>query len=252
MRWPKTFLKDKNLEKKVEEYSREVIPSEIPGSFNETEMTSKICDYVGTYQLMYFHTYRKKVAEQVHNLNYRKPKVLGEIKEKMNKLEAELEKYGLEWDHIAKDCYNERVYKESKKSIRNYWMKLGLIHYSRIVNYVPGKVANFFINKSPPNEAPTWWDVLGTASYITLLTGETILFSMALGYWWAFMGSAMISGLVHAFSDLKREREMVEQEKDFIKRYKKVQEKKEIIKALKEEKEQIASFIKEHIRTDIF
>ncbi len=252
MRWPKTFLKDKNLEKKVEEYSREVVENEMPGNFNEEEMTSKICEYVSTYQLLYFHNYRSKIKEQVHNLNYRKPKVLGEIKDSMNKLEAELKKYNLEWEHIAKDCYNERVYKESKKSIRNYWMKIGLVYYSRIVNYIPGKVAKFFIDKSPPELAPTWWDAIGITSYVALLVGETLLFNMALGYWWLFMGSAMATGMVHVFSDMSREREMIEAEKDFIKRYEKVQGKKEIIKSLKEEKQHIAEFIKERIRTDIF
>jgi len=252
MRWPKTFLKDKNLEKKIEEYSQEVVENEMPGSYNEEEMTSKICDYVGTYQLLYFNTYRKKVREQVHDLNYRKPKLLGEIKDKMNNLEEELKKYNLEWDCIAKDCYNEKVYQESKKSIRSYWMRIGFVHYSKIVNYLPIKAAKFFIDRSPPELVPTWWDIIGGASYLTVLTGETILISMTLGYGWVFMISAMATGLVHGFSDLEREREMIKQEKDFIKRYKKVEAKKELIKSLREEKENISSFIKENIRTDIF
>jgi hypothetical protein len=252
MRWPKTFLKDKNLEKKVEEYSREVIEDEMPGNFNEEEMTSKICEYVGTYQLLYFHTYQNKIKEQVHDLNYRKPKILGEIKDSMNRLEAELEKYGLEWEHISKDSYNERTYKESKKSIRNYWMKIGFVYYSHVINYLPIKAAKFFIDKSPPELAPTWWDIAGAASYLALLVGETILFNMALGYWWLFTSSAITTGIIQGFSDMNREREMIESEKDFIKRYKKVQGKKEIIKSLKEEKHQIAEFIKERIKTDIF
>jgi hypothetical protein len=252
MRWPKTFLKDKNLEKKVEEYSREVVENEMPGNFNEEEMTTKICEYVDTYQLLYFHTYRNKVKEQVHDLNYRKPKILGEIKDSMDRLEAELEKYGLEWEHISKDSYNERTYKESKKSIRNYWMKIGFVYYGNVVNYLPIKAAKFFIEKSPPELAPTWWDIAGAASYITLLVGETILFNMALGYWWLFTSSAITTGIIYSFSDMEREREMIESEKDFIKRYKKVQEKKEIIKSLKEEKNQIAALIKERIKTDFF
>ncbi len=127
-----------------------------------------------------------------------------------------------------------------------------MVYYSSVVNYVPIKVAKFFINKSPPDLAPTWWDAIGVASYITLFVGETLLFNMVSSYWWLFMGSAMITGMVHSFSDMSREREMIESEKDFIKRYEKVREKKEIIKSLKEEKQQIAEFIKERIKTDIF
>lgn len=251
MRWPKTFLKDKNLEKKVEEYSREVVEDEMPGNFNEEEMTNKICEYVDT-QFLYFNSHRQRIKEQVHELNYKKPKILKEIKDNMNRLEAELKKHDIGWDCIVKNCYNERTYKESKKSIRNYWIKLGMVYYSSVINYIPGKVAKFFINKSPIALAPTRWDVIGAASYIALIIGETILFNMALGYWGLFLGSAILTGMPHAFSDMSREREMVESEKEFIKKYEKIRGKEETIKSLKEEKKQIAEIIKEHIQINLF
>ncbi len=252
MRLPKLFLKDKNLEEKVKEYSLEVKEGEIPGSFNEETMTDRVCKYAATYQLFFFQNYRKKIKDQVQSLNYKNPKILAEMNDKMNQLEKELEKNGIEWDWISKYCYNDQTYKDAKKGITYFWIRAGMTYYSKVVNYLPTKAANFFIKKSDNNNIPpTRWELLGAASYITLLTGEAILFNMALGFWWLFVCSALITGVVHGLSEIDREYKTMKEDKEFIKDYKKMMEKKVMVESFKDEKQQIVEFIKEHVNINV-
>jgi len=197
MRLPRIFLKEKGLEEKVNQYTTKKFEYIPPGSFDEETLSRRVCKYFGTYHI-YYDVYQRKVKEQVHHLNQSEPKVLKSIVDQMDQFEKDLEAKQIPWDWVANDYYSERLYRDSKRTVRNYRIKVGMIYYSKIVNYLPAKAAKFFFDKSDQAElAPTKYDIMGMASYLVVLAAETAVVHLLTGpYSFVFGGAALLTGII--------------------------------------------------------
>lgn len=253
MKLPKLFVKDKDLEAKIQD-SLNKADGDAPGSINEEELTDKVCKYLGMPLDIRYYDYRKRITAQVHDMNYRSYKHLKEIDRRIREFEKDLEISNVPLSWLSDD-YSENSYKRAKAELRYFMVKSVVNSYSSVVNYLPSKAAKFFFSRGDLYMFPSKWETFGVASYFAVLAGEAVAVS-PLGVGWAalFAGSALASGAFYILSSFDGfdkdydKNEVIRKDLEFLGEYRKIRNKKRIIDELRQEKFQLTEFIKDYIR----
>lgn len=246
MKLPKLFLKDKNLEGRIESFLNRT-EKDLPANFSRGELVDKVCKYLDImpYSLFY-ESSKTKVIEYVNSVE---SKVLRDISNRIRDFEKDMEKQGVRWEWLS-DKYAEGHYKETKKEILGFVKRSLVIGYSKLVNYIPVKSANFFFNLNGDNNFPfSKWDLLGITSYLVVLAGEVAAVSLLAGYGWAFVASAAVTGIYHLMQfDHDINMDTVKEYVNYLKEYKQVSKKRLTVDVLRSEKYQISEILRENIK----
>lgn len=250
MKVPKSFLGRKNLDNKVKEFLNRT-KRDLPGGLENESMTDKICRYldISPYSIFYEKD-RERIRDQVGYLNNKNYKALRTIDDEINKFEHTLKTCDIEW-RLLSDEYTKTDYEANKKKVRDMFVSSPVLGYNVLVNYLPGKAANYFFEKGKKEyELPSGWETLGVLSYMTILAGEAVVVGSVLGplVAGAFVLSALTAGVFKISVGEEYNLESFEYYLELVEDYNKIQENRALIESLKEEREMIVKLIKDYIK----
>ncbi len=244
MKLPRLFLKDKNLEGRVESFLNRT-EKDLPANFSKGELVDKICKYLDLrpYNLFY-ESSKTKVVEYVDSTEHKGSRDLGS---RIRDFEKDMGKQNIKWEWLSHK-YTENYYKETKKEIRSFIKRSFVVGYSKLVNYLPVKSANFFFKISDRYDSSRW-DILGIVSYLAILAGEIAAVSLLTSYGLAFGVSVAVAGAYQLMQfDYDVNMDTVKEYINYLKEYKQVNKNRLSIDVLRSEKQQISEILRDEIK----